>query len=534
MPTAPSTRFINGVIYRTAFDQHPASAMVVENGRVSWLGDAAYAPQAARSIDLSGAIVLPALTDPHIHLFAIANSRLQIPLGSAVAPSIDACLKRLAEHQTVLSAERWVEASDFDENKVNERRFPTLGEIDAVTGDRPTLIRRFCGHVAIANSAALKLLGLGPDTSSPLGGEIGRDDRGQLNGILREAAAEAAFAVVPVPPRQLLVDSLRQVLNDCARAGMVAAVDAAMGFTAPFEDEYRVWEDLRKSADLLPLRLGFMLKLNAHQAAEKGFNPSTDPYWQMMTLKFFADGIVGGRSAAVSEPFLDSDTLGAFVTDPAELEAEIIEAHCRGWQVAVHATGDRAVSAVIAAFEKANETQARPDSRHRIEHFFCPPQNAMVRMRNLGAAIVMQPSFLTQMNRSILNGFGKRAEQYYPARSALDAGVLYAGSSDAPTGRFSPWQGIEDFVTRGARETGIPIGLGEALSARQAIHCYTKAGAAVMKQEHWRGSLLPGMAADLIVVEEDPFKASTPDLRNVDVSMTMIDGRIVHDLRSTD
>jgi len=505
--------------------------MVIENGRVLWIGDASDTPFASQTIDLGGATVLPALTDAHIHLFAIANSRLQIAIGADVAPSIAACLRRLMDAQSALAPEQWIEASDFDENKVDERRFPTLEELDEATGNRPTLIRRFCGHVAIANSAALRFLGFGPNSSAPQGGEIHRDDRGNLNGILSEAAAEVAFAAVPAPSRHVLVDSLRRVLHDCAKEGIAAAVDAAMGFTAPFDDESCIWQELRSGFGDLPIRLGFMLKLNIDQALAKGFQPSVDPHWQVMTLKYFADGIVGGRTAAVSEPFLDADTLGTFVIDPAELEGEIVKAHCNGWQVAVHATGDRAISAVIRAFEKANEVVRWPDSRHRIEHFFCPPPDSMARMRDLNAAIVMQPSFLTQMNRSIVSGFGKRAEHYYPARSVLDAGVLYAGSSDAPTGRFSPWHGIEDFVGRGGRETGRPIGLGEALSIRQALHCYTIGGAAVMKHESWRGSLLPGMAADIIVVGEDPFEAAAADLRRMKVLMTIVDGQVVHDIR---
>jgi predicted amidohydrolase YtcJ len=187
------------------------------------------------------------------------------------------------------------------------------------------------------------------------------------------------------------------------------------------------------------------------------------------------------------------------------------------------------VACVIDAYEAGQGRVAWPDPRHRIEHFFCPPRDGFARMQRLGALIVMQPSFLTRMRRSIEQAFGPRRHDKYPGRSALAAGVHYVASSDAPTGLTSPWAGMADAVDRGLPD-GEPIGPNEALTPREAVAAYIHGGAYAMKQEGWRGVLAPGMAADLIVPDRDPLADSAPDLRGVNVLMTMVRGVIHHDV----
>jgi predicted amidohydrolase YtcJ len=393
--------------------------------------------------------------------------------------------------------------------------------------DHPVLVRRFCGHVAVANSAALALLGLADDTPDPDGGSFGRAPDGRLDGSGRESAAERMFRAAPPIARDDLVAALRGVIDDSARLGLVAAVEAAVGFTSGFDDEFAVWNEIRRG-EPLPLRLGFMHQLDPVEARERGLMPARDADWQAMTLKYFADGIVGARTAAVSEDYADTQGRGFFVREEAELRRVIEEAHRGGWQVAVHCVGDRATSSVLDAYECAQAVLPRSDARHRIEHFFVPPVGGLARAEKLGVLVMMQPSFLTRMRRSILSAFGPRAQHCYPGRAVLDAGAVYVATSDAPTGAWSPWDGIADAVDRAA-DSGPPIGPAEAISVREAIHAYTVGGAYAMKQEHWRGTLAPGMAADLIALDRDPFAAGCPPLKATQVLLTMVRGEIVHD-----
>jgi predicted amidohydrolase YtcJ len=524
---ATSMLLKNGRIYRSAFDMQPASAVLVDGDRIAWVGETYDAPAAGRVIDLQGASVLPGLTDAHIHLFAIAQGRLQVLLAPPSVTDLSDVLCLLSERGRTQPPGSWVFAAGLDENALAERRFPLREELDRILPEHPLLIRRFCGHAAVLNSAALQALELQDGLSDPEGGAFGRTPDGRLDGCAMEKAAEIVFRTIPPFDRKDVAAALRAVIDECARMGLTAAVEAAVGFTNGFDDEDGVWNLLRRDGSL-PIRLGFMLQLDPEDAVGKGLSPRLDRDWQLATLKFFADGIVGARTAAVSEGYVDTPSQGFFVRPPEELDRAIVAAHRAGWQVAVHAIGDLAIGHVISSFEQAQQLSPRDDARHRIEHFFCPPRGGFERMRKLDALIVMQPSFLQRMNASIRTAFGPRADRYYPGRSVVDAGVTYVCSSDAPTGLWSPWAGMADAIDRAQRH-GHAIGPQEALSTRQALASYIAGGAHAMKQETWRGRLEAGMAADLIVIDRDPIACSPADLAGTRTMMTVTRGEAVHD-----
>jgi hypothetical protein len=522
-----SLRFINARIYRSADDVRPAGSLVTRKGVIDWVGDDADAPEAALTIDMRGATIIPGLTDAHVHLFAIANERQQIQLNGRGIRTVADVLHHLSEAAAVTSPAQWIRAVGFDENNLAEHRYPTRDEIDAAAPKHPVIIRRFCGHTAILNSAALKLLQIDEGISDPPSGSFGRDARGRLDGSAKESAAENVFRAIPPVDQAAMAALLRDTIEDSIRMGLTAAVEAAVGFTSGFDDEFSVWSLLRRDSAFSPLRLGFMYQLDPKDAAMRGFTPRRDPDWQAMTLKFFADGIVGARTAAVSKPFADINSCGFFMRDEADLERIIIESHLSGWQTATHCVGDRASALIISAFEKAEKALPGQKLRHRIEHYFCPPDGGLARMKALEALIVTQPSFLLRMRRSILEAFGPDAHSKYPARSVIDAGVTYVGSSDAPTGHVSPWVGMANAVDRGA-SLGASIGADEALTRRQAVGSYVHGGAFAMKQEEWRGTLAPGMAADFIAIDRDPFDTAT-DLGATSVLMTVLRGAVRHD-----
>lgn len=525
-----SIRYINARIYRSADDIRPARSLVTRRGVIDWVGDQEDAPVAAHVIDMQGATIIPGLTDAHVHLFAIANERQQVQLNGPGVRTVADVLRHLSAAARGASPAQWIRAVGFDENNLAEHRYPTRDEIDAAAPDHPVIIRRFCGHTAILNSAALTLLQIGEGVSDPPSGSFGRDARGRLDGSAKESAAENIFRAIPAVDPAAMATSLRETIDDSIRMGLTAAVEAAVGFTSGFDDEFMVWDLLRRDRSFSPIRLGFMYQLDPKDAAARGFTPRRDPDWQAMTLKFFADGIVGARTAAVSKPFADTNSNGFFMRDESDLERVIVEAHLDGWQTATHCVGDRASARVISAFEKAERALPGQKPRHRIEHYFCPPEAGLARMKALDALIVTQPSFLARMRRSILEAFGPEAHSKYPARSVIDAGVTYVGSSDAPTGHVSPWVGMANAVDRGA-SLGAPIGADEALTRRQAVGSYVHGGAFAMKQEEWRGTLAPGMAADFVAIDRDPFDAST-DLAATEVLMTVLRGAVRHDTLS--
>jgi len=527
MPRTQSSCLLhNARIYRNANDTRPADAILVEGSEIRWVGSKQDAPHANAVIDAGGATVLPGLTDAHVHLFAIANASLQ--LDASQADTISSILTEIAKRAKFTPAGQWVQVAGFDENRLKDRRYPTREELDAASPDHPVVIRRFCGHVAIVNTAALGSLGIPSNAGDPEGGSFGRSTDGTLDGSAAEAAAELIFGLIP-PFRSVdLQKALLAAMRTCNSLGITAAVEAAVGFTSGFDAEYAIWSDLRKSTPTLPLRLGFMLQLEPDEAANRGLRPLEEADWQQNTLKFFSDGIVGARTAAMFEPYEDTGTTGLFIRPEAELERLLLQADQAGWRIAVHSAGDRSTSKILDIYEKAAALNPRSDPRHRIEHFFCPPQDGYARMVKLGALLVMQPGFLTRMRDSFMPAFGSRIEGMYPGKSAIEAGVAYVASSDAPTGYLSPWVGVADAMDRGATR-GSPVGLQEALTAREAIGAYIHGGAYAMKHEGWRGELKPGMAADLVVLDRDPLQLPPREVRETRTLMTMIRGMIAYD-----
>ncbi len=520
-----STLLRNGRFYTDAHDRSPASALLIRGGEIIWLGDNDDAPGAERVLDLQGACVLPGLTDAHIHVFAMALSRLQIDLAGGKVGSVEAVLDLLRKANAQNDSAEWLQGCDLNEARLAEGRMPNRRELDEAVGDRPVLLRRYCGHVAVFNTAAMRLLGLSDNQADPRYGHFERFDDGSLNGLAYERAAESIFRAAPAPAAHLIRQGIRDAVADCTRLGLTSLVEAAVGFSIGYDRESEIWETLQNDDDL-PVRFGFMAYLDARAAAARGLVPSFDRRWSRETLKFFADGIVGGRTSALSEPFCDRGGTGTFMLSESEIEESILEAHAAGWRVAVHATGDRAVELVARAYERA-QANLPEDRRHRIEHCFCPSPGVFPRMRDIKAMVVMQPSFLWRMGDSIRAGLGSRTDYAYPVRSVTDADALLALSSDAPTGLFSPWDGVRSAMDR-LSSGGQVLGPKEAVSAREAIDGYIAGGALAMRHETFRGKLMPGFAADLTVLDRDPFDLSAEEVSKTRSVLTMTEGRIVH------
>ena len=517
----PQILLTDGRIYRDAWDTEPASAMLVEGNRIAWIGEISEAPIADNTLRLNGKSVLPGLTDAHIHILAVAQARLQI---SAADPSIHSMadfLNQLADAAQGGPPSQWVMGSDVNEQAWPELRLPDRFDLDVILPSRPVALRRFCGHVVILNTAAMKLLEEGLDLHAA---GMDRDSRG-LTGIAREAAADAIFQHLPRPSNIELSRMAREVMADLARSGITAATEAAVGFSFGFEAEWSLWHGLQ-SGGSIPLRLGFMLQIDPDDARYLTPGPRTDPWWQMRTLKLFADGIIGARTAALGGGFADGAPSGSLMHPVSHIEAFIEAADAAGWQIGAHAIGDDAIDLVANLYSKCHG--ANHDPRHRIEHLGVPRPEALPLLFRAGAVVVTQPSFIIRMGDSWQHALGRRRDHAFPARSVIQAGVILAGSSDAPTGSLCPWEGISAFTNR-RTTSGAVVAPAERLTLREAVHAYTVGGAHAMHQETWRGKLAPGHSADFAVFEVDPFCTDADELPGLKSTLTVAGGRPTHD-----
>lgn len=502
-------------------------AVLVMDGLIRWVGAIADAPAADRRIDLDGAVVIPGLTDAHLHLYARALERLEVDVGEGV-DSIDALLSRLANAAAGKPGRAWIVAGSYNEQMLRERRHPSLSELDGAAGGRPVLIKRTGGHLAVANSAALAAAGWNDDSSDPPAGTLVRE-AGRLTGVLAERAADIAISLLPKPEARDVAAAIRRVCDDCLAFGIVAAVEAAVGFSSGFGAEWDVWQSLRQ--ERLPLRMGFMLRIDPAGAAAAGLSPGApDLRWQANTLKFFVDGIIGARTAALSEPFAGTDDTGLFMDEPEALQRKVIEGHAAGWQLAAHTIGDRAIDLWLDCLQAAERSRPSTGARHRIEHLALPSVEALKRVADAGIIAVPQYGFVRRLGDSFAAALGpRRANRLYPARSVLAAGATIAGSSDMPIGPLSPFIGMAAATDR-RTASGACLGADERLTPLQALSIYATGGATAMGHEVHRGAIREGMAADLVVLDSDQdiFSRDTTVPENLRVRLTMVGGVVAY------
>lgn len=510
-------------IFRSAFDTAPATGMLVSDGRVGWIGDLAEAPAADIRVDLDGLTLLPGLTDPHLHILAVAQARLQVSAADPSIRGLDGFLDRLRLAGQDLAHGEWVIGTDVNEQFWPERRLPDRFDLDRVLPDRPAAVRRFCGHVVCLNTAALEAL-RGKIDPHTIG--IEADARG-CTGIARENAAEAVFKHLPRPDDTLIIAAVQSLTAELARSGLTAATEAAVGFSFGFEPEWALWHRIRSGCSL-PLRLGFMLQADPAEADRVTGGPVADPWWQVRTLKIFADGIIGARTAAISGGFADGAPSGPLLQRPETIHDFVRRAHGGGWQVAAHAIGDLAIDAMIDAYSRCMEEGNPAGLHHRIEHLGVPGPDVVPRLVRSGTMVVTQPSFVYRMGDSWPTALGTRASRAFPAASLIKAGVHLAGSSDAPTGSLCPWDGVSSFVTRRCA-SGARHNPDESITLAEALHAYTAEGAYAMQQEGWRGRLEPGQAADFAAFGCNPLASDPGTLSGLKSSLTVIGGRASHD-----
>ena len=402
--------------------------------------------------------------DHHLHPFGYAS--LVNGLTLMDEPNLTSVLDRLAERaETVKGA---ILGQRLNDEGLSELRLPTADEIDTVVADRPVLIYRYCGHIAVANSAALALAGVDSDTADPPGGKFDRDEAGRPNGILRETAIKPVSTAVEPLASSLSEEQLIAALATLPAMGIAsitAMVSVSDAVWCAVDDEV---ETLCRIAPHLPLSMEVLLIGNdpgAFLAAKERIDRAEGPV-RFLGYKDFIDGSLGGHTAAMHEPFTDRpDTRGIERFDPEGIMTMARTSLHAGGQVAIHAIGDRANDTVLDIHVELIDEGADPDSL-RVEHVSIITDASIQRMADLGVTASIQPAFLASEESWLHKRLGEaRMSRAYPFRSMHEAGVQLLGGSDSPVELPDPQVGINAAVDR----HGINPGQGLTMSQAEAL-----------------------------------------------------------------
>lgn len=510
----PTHVLFNGNIITMNKNQPSAEALAIHDEKIVAVGSnkevlSIVSPQ-TKITDLKGATVLPGFIDCHIHLIEYGLS-----LGGIDCRRVRSIneLKRLVAGRTTGTGE-WILGRGWDQEKFEENRYPTRADLDQVSPLNPVILTRVCGHICVANSAALREAGVDRNTPNPEGGLIDRDSDGEPTGILRENAVDLVNRVVPTPGLEAYVKATTEACQMALQAGLttvhcIVTSDMELQALSKLHLERR-------------LQLRFYVFIPASQLAgattlglRSGFG---DDMLRIGGVKIFTDGSLGARTAALEEPYSDDPTTrGVAIYTQEQLNDVVAEAHLAGFQTAIHAIGDRAIGMALDAIEEARRRFPTKNLRHRIEHASVLTEDLIRRMKKLNVLAVVQPHFIVS-DYWVHERLGhKRSELAYPFQSLVRSGVSVVGSSDCPVEPLSPLSGITAAINR--------PGSKEALSLEQAIELYTRSAAYASYEENWKGTIEPGKLADLVVLEKDPGKVPPEMIQEIKVLATIVGGR---------
>jgi predicted amidohydrolase YtcJ len=522
-----------------------ASAIVIAGGTVIAVGDdddvAAFAGPFTRRVELAGRLAIPALCEAHMHLLPYGLGLAQVNLRAEEVTTLEELLARIGRAARAARAAAkgaWVLGRGYDHGALDVGRHPTARELDRVAPDTPVFIRRTCGHMGVANSAAMRRAGIGHNTPDPEGGVIGRRD-GTLTGLFQERAMRLVLDHVPPPDEARMVEAIEQAGRELAALGFASATDMNVGMTAGM-DEVAAYARAEAEGRLLQ-RMWQVLAGNpegiAAAAGEAGLRPGAgSEMLRWGAVKVFADGSAGGLTAAFFDPYLASagGGTGVLCFPDETMHSLLARYHREGWQLAIHAIGDAAIEQVLSGMEAADSpAHPVPGRRHRIEHCGFVTKDQRRRMRARGILPVPQPVFTHEFGDLYVRNLGlARAASAYPMRTWLDEGANPSASSDAPVSTVDPFVNIYAMLTRRTNR-GTVLGPDEALTLEEALHCCTWCGAYSQFAEHRRGTIAPGRDADIAVLSEDLFALENDALiervRGIRCDLTLRGGVVTHD-----
>ncbi|WP_326891101.1 amidohydrolase [Mesorhizobium sp.] len=527
--------FHGGAILPAQGDHAPESLLVIGD-RIVFVGSLADARrcakdagQAPQEIDLSGRAIVPGFIDGHLHPMPMIFFAMSADLSGA--HDMTAVGARLHAQQARLAADEWLIGVQFESN-----RLPAGDVLDAVLldqwfPDRPVLIYGRDGHGVVVNSVVLAMLSADELASDPAGGTIGCDASGHPDGRFFEKAVRLVQAKTPTPAPNRMLDAMGEVFARLARSGITS-----IGAMLQSDDEGPAGEAGRLESFIalaLPELVAqsiYAIVIGRTLAGVKALASSALNDLRRGTraraIKIFADGTFGSCTACMNQPYSDRGCTHGYMTLPEdEIYRRMEAAHLAGYQICIHAIGDRGIANCVRLFERLLAEHPQEDHRHRIEHASIADSELIARIARIGLHICSQPLFIRSEMAWLPTRLGEeRTGHVYPFRDFLDAGIALAGSSDAPIEDTDVIAAIDFAVNRGGFHPQ------QGVSVREALDMYTANAARLQFEENDKGSLDAGKLADLVILDRDPLSIPAQDIGTLSVMATMIRGRFVHDL----
>lgn len=481
-------------------------------------------------IDLKGKTVVPGFNDAHMHFlnYAIQKSNVNLLNVDSIEKLI--FLSKDFLNKKNISKGDWIVSRGWNENLFREMRLPNRNDLDKISKEHPIIFSRICGHIAVVNSKALELLNITSLTPNPSGGIIDKDNN-IPTGILRENALNIVLDQLPSMKVSQIKEALKLAFNDALSCGLTTIQTEDLTHCKNLKNLITAYNELEQAGEL-PLRFILQLNLNTdkllEEAKDLGLRTNVgNNFVKIGPVKLFQDGSLGGRTAAMLEPYNDENHKGVLIYDQQELDNLVMKAHKYGFQLTIHAIGDGACNSVLNSYENLSKLSCNSDLRPTIVHAQFTNDALLSRFKALGVIANVQPSFIMSDYPIVEKAIGTvRAEKSYAFSSMLSMGIPLAFSSDAPIESFNVMEGIYAAVNRKDLNGNPQAGFypRESMSVLDALNCYTSGSSYMSFEEDFKGKIKEGYVADFVILTEDITKVSNEDIKKIRVLETYVDG----------
>lgn len=485
-------------------------------------------------IDLKSKTVIPGFNDSHMHFlnYAVTKSRVQISEASSIEEIVETT-RRYIEENSVAEGQ-WIISRGWNDNHLVEKRSLTRQDLDQISTKHPIFFSRVCGHIGAANSKALEICGINSAAEVPEGGVIDMENN-IPTGILRENAMGLIFENLPPMNKTEIKRTLKIAFEDALACGLTTIHTEDLGTAVDLKELMEAYRELEASQEL-PLR--FVLQLNLHNEKlieeAKSLNLASEQGKKMLkvgVMKLYQDGSLGGRTAAMEEPYLDTNSKGVTIYTQEMLDRLVLKAQEAGFQIAIHAIGDSAMDMILNSYEKLKRINPAIDLRPTIIHCQFTNDSLLDRFKELGVIANVQPSFVMTDWPIVEKAVGtNRALKSYNWKSMLDNSINVCFSSDAPIESFNPLYSIYAAVTRKDLK-GTPINgflPGQKLNVLEALRCFTIGSAYMNYEEKYKGIIKEGFLADFAILSEDILNSSPDTIKDITVLETYVSGKKVY------
>jgi predicted amidohydrolase YtcJ len=519
----------------TVDQAHPqAEALAIRGDRIIAIGTdteiAKWVGPQTKKIDAQGNSVLPGFIDAHVHFSSGGGEISSVQLRDAASPQEFS--RRIGEHAKKLPKGEWILGGTWDHELWGGAPLPAHDWIDALTPDTPVFVTRYDGHMALANGLVLRLAGITRETKDPPGGTIVRNKDGIPTGLLKDAAMDLVYSVMPQPSEGRLLRMIRAGMNEARRFGVTSVHDISS------TEDVRAYQTLAWRGELT-LRIYSITPLPQWQApATAGIRAAFGNDWiHLGALKGFADGSLGSTTALFEQPYSDAPETSGLPNEMMLPEGNMLTmalgADKAGLQLVVHAIGDKANRTILDIYtEVAKQNGPRDDRRWRIEHAQHLLPGDFARFSSLGVIASVQPYHAIDDGRWAEKRIGyERCKTTYAFRTLLDHNVRLAFGSDWTVAPLNPLLGLYAAVTRATLDGKNPNGWfpEQKLTLKEAIEAYTMGSAYAEFGEKTKGSLTPGKLADVAILDTDLFSIAPERIKDASVRYTVVGGKIVYE-----